>query len=127
MRYLTPADLIVLHEALLAEFGGMRGITEAGFGRLEAVAAAPQASAFGEERYRGVAEKAGALVYALVQNHPFWDGNKRIAGAALRLFVARNGARLAADDHAVQLFTTEIARGKLRDGTMVAWVGDHIQ
>jgi hypothetical protein len=46
MRYLTPADLIAIHELLMAEFGGMRGITEAGFGRLEAAAAAPQASMF---------------------------------------------------------------------------------
>ena len=34
MQYLTPADLLAIHELLLTEFGGMRGITEAGFGRL---------------------------------------------------------------------------------------------
>jgi hypothetical protein len=48
MRYLTPTELIAIHSMLLGEFGGMRGITEAGFGRLEAAAAAPQASMFGE-------------------------------------------------------------------------------
>jgi death-on-curing protein len=63
----------------------------------------------------------------LIQNHPFWDGNKRIATEALRLFIARNGAYLQADGLALRNFTTTIARGALRDGEIVVWMSDHIE
>jgi death-on-curing protein len=63
----------------------------------------------------------------LIQNHPFWDGNKRIATEALRLFIARNGAYLQADGPALRNFTTTIARGELRDRPVADWVGNHIE
>jgi death-on-curing protein len=127
MRYLTPTDLIIIHELLMTEFGGMRGITEAGFGRLDAAAAAPQASMFGREIYTGETSKAAALCQAIMRAHPFSDGNKRIASAALRLFLVRNGAALAASDSAVESFTIRIARGVLRDGGIAAWIGNRIE
>jgi len=127
MRYLTPTDLIIIHELLMTEFGGMRGITEAGFGRLDAAAAAPQASMFGREIYTGETSKAAALCQAIMRAHPFSDGNKRIASAALRLFLVRNGAALAASDSAVESFTVRIARGVLRDGGIAAWIGNRIE
>jgi death-on-curing protein len=89
--------------------------------------AAPRRSAFGAEAFPSLADKAGALVYALVQNHPFWDGNKRIAAVALRRFLGRNGATLVASDAELESFTTTIARGALRDDAIAAWVGSHIE
>src|SRR5688572_20196039 len=81
--------------------------------------AAPRRSAFGVEVFPTLAEKAGALLYALIQNRPFWDGNKRIATAALQLFLERNDARCTADQHKLKAFTTTIAKGELRDGDLV--------
>src|SRR5437867_1588798 len=127
MRYLTPTDLIIIHELLMTEFGGIRGITEAGFGRLDAAAAAPQASMFGQEIYTGETSKAAALCQAITRAHPFSDGNKRIASAALRLFLVRNGAALAASDSAIESFTVQISRGVLRDGGIAAWIGNRIE
>ena len=89
--------------------------------------AAPQRAAFGTERFPSLAEKAGALVYALVQNHPFWDGNKRIAAAALRLFVQRNAAHIDASDQELQQFTTRIARGDMHDSDLQAWLAKHLE
>ncbi len=125
MVYLNLGDILRLRTRIEA----------AGTNRFEVVApnglmsalAAPRRTAFGVELFPTLAEKAAALVYALVQNHPFWDGNKRIAAAALRLFVQRNGADLAADDWEVEAFTVEIAKGKLRDGAVAAWVDNHIK
>ena len=125
MRYLTPTDLIAIHELLMAEFGGMRGITEAGFGRLEAAAAAPRASMFGEELYAGVSSKAAALCQAIVRAHPFTDGNKRVALVALDLFLGANGATLAAtNDHAYAAIMA-LARGEMEHAALVAWVEQH--
>jgi death-on-curing protein len=125
MVYLSPADLIAIHELLIAEFGGMRGITEAGFGRLEAAAAAPQAGMFGEEIYVGALEKAGALCQAIVRSHPFSDGNKRVALVALDVFLSRNGRNLtAANDQAFDVIMS-LARGEIERDTLVAWVNAH--
>ena len=89
--------------------------------------AAPRRSAFGDEAYITLAEKAGVLVYALIQNHPFWDGNKRIATVALRLFLERNRVRCTADQQQIKAFTTMIAKGELRDSDLVKWVDNHME
>lgn len=125
MNYLSPADLIAIHALLLAEFGGMRGITEAGFGRLEAAAAAPQASMFGEEIHRGVVEKAAALCLGIVRSHPFTDGNKRVALVALAVFLQQNGRALRADNDQAYEQIMSAARGDTGREELVAWVDEH--
>jgi death on curing protein len=127
MRYLTPTDLIAIHELLMAEFGGMRGITEAGFGRLEAAAAAPQASVFGEELYVGVVSKAAALCQAIVRAHPFSDGNKRVALVALDLFLEANGFTLAATNDQAYSTIMALARGEMEHTALVAWVERNVR
>jgi len=127
MNYLTPSDLIVIHELLLSEFGGMRGITESGFGRLEAAAAAPQASMFGADIYASLAQKAAALCQAVVRAHPFSDGNKRVALVALDLFLGQNGARLWATNDDAYTTIMALARGEIEHAALVAWVEQHIE
>ena len=127
MRYLSPADLIAIHEQLLSEFGGMRGITEAGFGRLEAAAATPRASMFGEDIYTGVAEKAAALCLAIVRAHPFSDGNKRVALVALGVVLAYNGARLLATNDEAYTVIMALARGEMGREELAVWVEQHIE
>jgi len=125
MRYLSPADLIAIHEQLLSEFGGMRGITEAGFGRLEAAAAAPQASVFGEEVYATVTEKAAAICQAIVRGHPFSDGNKRVALVALAVFLDSNGYALTASNDAAYATIMALAQGELGREELTRWVEEH--
>lgn len=125
MRYLTAAELIAIHELLLSEFGGMRGITEAGFGRLEAAAATPRASMFGEDIYAGVGAKAAALCLAIVRGHPFSDGNKRVALVALDTALVLNRARLIATNDQAYAAIMALARGELGRAQLVAWVEEH--
>jgi death on curing protein len=125
MRYLSPADLIVVHELLIAEFGGMRGITEAGFGRLDGAAAVPRASVYGQEIYADVPRKAAALCRAIVRAHPFSDGNKRVALAALDLFLACNGYALTALNAEVYDTIMALAQGELDGEGLAVWVEQH--
>jgi death-on-curing protein len=127
MRYLDSADLILIHELLLSTFGGMRGITEAGFGRLEAVVAAPQMSAFGEELYPDALSKATALCLAIVRSHPFSDGNKRVALVALDTFLASNGYTLTVTNDEVYAAMMALARGELGHDDLMRWVQQHSQ
>ncbi len=125
MEYLTIEDILEIRDQISAAANDRFEVMSAN-GLLSALAA-PRRSAFGAEAFLTLAEKAGALVFSLIQNHPFWDGNKRIATAALRMFVERNGARVAADPHQLKAFTTSIAKGQLRDGELVTWIDSHIE
>jgi death-on-curing protein len=125
MVYLTLEDLLAIRDEVGEAYADRFEVMA--FNGLMSALAAPRRSAFGAEAFPTLPEKAGALVYALVQNHPFWDGNKRIAGAALKLFLERNEARLNAGEQALTMFTREIARGNLRDGDVYAWIGNHIE
>ena len=124
MEYLTLDDILELRDQISAAANDRFEVMSA-HGLLSALAA-PRRSAFGAEAFPTLADKAGALVYSLIQNHPFWDGNKRIATAAMRLFVERNGTRLAADHHEIKAFATTIARGELRDGDLVEWINHYM-
>ncbi len=73
---------------------------------LESAAARPFQSAFGQDAYTDVTEKAGALFHSLVANHCFHNGNKRTAVLALDNFLLANGHLLVLDDIA----TYELAR-----------------
>lgn len=118
-------DLLVLHELLIDQFGGMRGITEAGFGRLESAAAAPLLSAFGEELFPDLPSKAAALCDALVHAHPFSDGNKRVGLAALDLLLTRNGAALGASNDQAYQTIIALAQRQLDRDALTAWVREH--
>ena len=125
MVYLTLEDILGIRDQISAVYNDPFEIMS--FNGLMSALAAPRRSAFGAEMFPTLAEKAGALVYGLIQNHPFWDGNKRVATAALRQFLSLNGATLVASDAEVKAFTTTIARGALRDGAIAAWVGNHMK
>lgn len=60
-------------------------------GLLQAAIARPQASAFGDDAYPAVWDKAAALLHSLAANHPFVDGNKRSAWTAAWAFLGLNG------------------------------------
>lgn len=121
MRYLTAEELLVIHQALIEGFGGMAGITEAGFARLETAAGAPRQSAFGEDLYPDLPAKAGALAHAIMRVHPFSDGNKRVAVVALDLMASLNGATLTADNDAIYAIAMAAANSMSREA-LIDWV-----
>jgi death on curing protein len=120
------ADLVVMHELLVARFGGMRGITEQGFGKLEAALAAPYASMFGDELYPGMLTKAAVLFFRLARSHGFSDGNKRVALVALVDFLDQNGIRLAATEDELYDFVMAAATDGTQD-EVEAWLAARIE
>lgn len=107
IRYLTTEDLI----ALIPLTGAPTRIRDVGL--LEAAAARPQASVFGEDAYPDLCTKAAALLESLVRNHPLVDGNKRLGWLATATFYRLNGHRLrVADDPGYDLVIA-VAEGRL--------------
>ena len=83
------------------------------FGLLESAVMRPQSSAFGDDAYPTIHEKAGALLHALARNHPFVDGNKRTAWAATHVFYLINGYAVIVDDGDVVALVVDVAEGQL--------------
>ena len=89
MIYLDVADLLYIAERAIDASAEVRDV-----GLLEAAAARPQASAFGEDAYPTVHQKAAALLHSIVRNHALVDGNKRLGLAAVIAFYGVNGRSL---------------------------------
>lgn len=85
--YLTTADILGLHHVLLERYGGLGGLRD--LGALEAAAFRPQCG-----YYDDIIAEAAALMESLLINHPFIDGNKRVAFAACDVFLHINGWHL---------------------------------
>ena len=98
MRFLTLGEVVALHRALLESSGGASGIRD--LGALESALAQPRASFGGADLYASVPAKASALGFSLALNHAFVDGNKRVAHAAMEVFLRLNGYEIldAVDD-----------------------------
>ena len=79
MRYLTFPEVISLHHQVMEQSGGMAGIRD--LPGLRSALAQPQMTFGGQDLYPTLAEKAAALGFFLVGNHPFVDGNKRTGHA----------------------------------------------
>jgi death on curing protein len=120
VNYLTTAQVLFIHARLIAETGGTPGIRDLGL--LESAVARPQATFDGEDLYRDIYAKAATLMFGLINNHPFVDGNKRVGIAAAGLFLRRNGFRLAAENAEVEQFTLEVAQGRVSIEQIGTWL-----
>ncbi len=119
--YLTLAEVLAFHEVLIEEFGGATGVRD--LGALESALFRPRTG-----YYRDVVEEAAALFESLVQNHPFVDGNKRVAFAVMDVFLRMNGQVLEVDDvvaheHLVGL----MEQGALDLAAIDVWLRGHVR
>ena len=97
VQHLTLHEVLVIHERLIERFGGLSGTRDPGI--LESALNRPQSG-----YYRNVAEMAAALFESLLMNHPFTDGNKRVAFFATDVFLRLNGWKLAVKDEEAYAF-----------------------
>jgi death-on-curing protein len=89
---------------------------------LESCLAVPFQKFSGKSLYPGLVSKAGILFYLLIKNHPFQNGNKRIAMTTLFVFLYRNGKWLAVDTQELYNFTVWVAQSPrtVKDETVKA-------
>jgi death on curing protein len=125
MRYVTLPEVLELHRRVIAQSGGADGVRD--IAALESAIAQPQMAFGGMELYPTIENKAAALCFSLVMNHPFVDGNKRVGHAATETFLVLNGWELAAAvDHAEKTIV-DLAAGNSSREEIVAWVRSHIR
>jgi len=117
-RWLTREIVILLHGELIAEHGGAAGLRDGG--ALESALARPQQKRHYEAS--DVVALAATCAFGLCSNHPFVDGNKRVALASLDVFLRINGWALTATEVDAVATMLALASGTLSEDGLAAWV-----
>ncbi len=123
MRYLKVVEVLELYRQIMELSGGGVGIRDAS--GLESALAQPRQTFGGKDLYPTLAEKAAALGHSLVQNHPFMDGNKRTAHAAMEVFLLLNGHEINAPIDEQERLMLDVASGQMDRTQFISWMVSH--
>lgn len=121
IRYLNVVELIIINEEIIGARAQVRDVD-----LLESAVLRPATSAFGQDAYPTVTEKAAALFHSLSRNHPFVDGNKRTSTVALILFLELNGCRITWEPVAALAFILEAATGRHDVAAIARWLAANV-
>lgn len=119
--WLTMADVVAMHAEQLAMFGGPPGLRDAGMLK----------SAIGRPRNRWLYEPAdlaalaAAFAFGIAKNHPFVDGNKRAAFAAMMVFLRLNGIPFAPPEDQATIIIQDLAAGMVDEEGLTRWIRDN--
>nr|NNM89426.1 type II toxin-antitoxin system death-on-curing family toxin [Bacilli bacterium] len=123
MRFLTTEEVLYIHFQVIDRFGGLHGVRD--IGGLESAVARPRTTVFGSDAYLTLIEKASTLLHSLILNHPFYDGNKRTAFAAIGLFLHLNGISISSAHQEIEDFVVCVAERHLSVETIADWLSNH--
>jgi death on curing protein len=124
IRYLKLFEVLELHRQVIAQSGGASGIRDLGL--LESALAQPLMTFGGGDLYPSVVEKACALGFSLIMNHPFADGNKRIGHAAMEVFLILNEMEISASVDEQEQIVLAIASGEKGREAFLERLQEHI-
>ena len=119
IAFLSVEIVLQIHTRVVEEFGGDSDLRDRGL--LESAVAMPQSTFAGKFLHSGVAETAAAYHYHLCSNHPFLDGNKRVAVVAAEIFLLSNGNELIANNEELEKLTLGVARGQMSKKAVIAF------
>jgi death-on-curing protein len=122
-RWIQREALVRLHAMCLVQFGGLAGLRDEGL-LGSALSRPEQLAHYGSP---DVADIAAAYAFGLAKNHPFVDGNKRVAFLALGLSLRLNGHRLIASQPEATQIVLSLSEGELNEEALAAWVRLNIE
>lgn len=120
MRSLSLDQVLRLHARIIETSGGGTGLRD--LGRLQSALAQPLASFDGQDLYPDLMSRAAALAFALVQGHPFVDGNKRVGHAAMEVTLLLNGYEVIANVEDQERTVLAVASGDIDQDSFSEWV-----
>ena len=124
MHYPTVADALEIYRRVMEQTGGLLGIRD--IGSLESAIAQPRMTFDNNELYPSLVEKASALGFSLIQNHPFTDGNKRTGHAVMEVFLVANGYEIDASMDEQTDVVLNVASGVMRREDFTEWLRAHL-
>ena len=124
MRFLTLSEVLELHRRVVEQSGGLMRIRD--LGRLESSLAQPRMTFDGADLYPTLIEKASALGFSIIKNHPLVDGNKRTAHAAMEIFLVLNGCEIQAGVDDQEATILQVASGTMSREDFTRWLRNHV-
>jgi len=124
MTYLEFAQDLSLHSGVIRQSGGAQGVRD--LGALKSAVAQPRMTFGAADVYPSLIEKAAALAYSLVMNHPFVDGNKRVGHMAMEAMLLCNGFEVYAPIDDQESVFLKLAAGQFRREQLVDWLTRHV-
>ena len=122
-RWLALVHILAIHSDQIKAHGGSLGLRDRGL--LESAIERPRNRLhYGPDT--DLPALAAAYGFGLAQNHPFVDGNKRVAFQAMYLFLGLNGFRIEAPEEEVVALFLSLASGKLNEPDLASWLRQHI-
>jgi death-on-curing protein len=116
--WLLRSVVEAMHDAQLAEHGGLSGLRDPGL--LDSALARPRnAWSYGETDIHVL---AAAYAFGIARNHPFADGNKRMAFLSAYVFLRLNGRRLTATEPDATITTINLAAGRMTEHDFATWL-----
>lgn len=117
-RFLNIVEIIIINEEIIGKkHSQLRDVD-----LLESAVLRPMASAFGEDAYPTIPEKAAAFFHSLSRNHAFVDGNKRTSTIALVMFLRLNGYRVNWKPEDALEFILQMATGQHSLEDITQWL-----
>ena len=123
MIQLSQDKILYLHEIIARETGGDAGVRDAAL--LDSALEAPFQTFGGEALYPTLEEKAARLGYALIANHAFLDGNKRIGMYVLLVFLRLNGVRFRPSVEEGVRVGLAVAAGEMGYDALLSWIREN--
>jgi death on curing protein len=124
MRYLSIGQVLELHSRIIQQSGGTAGILN--LGAIESALVQPRMTFGGKDLYPTLSEKAAALGFSIIRNHPFMDGNKRTGHAAMEVFLILNGYEIDASIADAERVILQVASGDMDREEFTAWLDAHL-
>ena len=124
IRYLTLKEVLDLYHRVMEQSGGAVGIRD--LNGLDSALAQPRMTFGAQELYPTLIEKASALSFSLIKNHPFVDGNKRAGHAVMETFLALNGYEIEASVDEQEQVILQVASGEIGREAFTEWLRTHV-
>ena len=124
MNWLSLPELVLIHERVIEETGGVHGVTNPG--GLESALERPFTSFGGLAVFPDLVSKVAALIHGIIVFHPFADGNKRTALVAADVCLRLNGYRIVPSEE-IEPFFWAVARGEKEIEQIAEWLKNHTE
>jgi death-on-curing protein len=117
IKFLTLSELLLILDDQIQNYGGLYGIRDINL--LSSAIYMPESSFQGAYLHETVPAMAGAYAFHICQNHPFIDGNKRVALASSLVFLDINGYELNCKDETLYNIIVDVAKGETKKEELI--------
>lgn len=123
-RWVSRSIVRAIHGEQVRQHGGSLGLRDEGL--LESALERPR-NRWQYEPDSKLSRLAAAYGYGIARNHPFVDGNKRVAFQVMYVFLGLNGYRIVAEEAEVVSIMLDLAAGQIDEEQLAAWLSEHIE